>query len=301
MDAPAIYQGSPNFSNAIAGSGFETLWSATPLELDVDAVIELRIRFQGVVNPDRVHRPDLANRASFRANFREIISYGEPLIERTAVEFQYHLKPRSDSIHEIPELAIAYYSASQDRVGTKYLDAIPLKIRPSSAKPETTQPIVAPERFFELPEAAAPWTTSPSWWHISIVAVALSALPTIWILVWRYRNPEGVRLARLRRHDAIRSTLDRLENAERCGAPLQEFLRILQDHLIARFGAQPAAMTPVDVRTAMDEAKLPADQIESTIQFLKRCDEIRFAGGGYLVMNWRSEFRALILSWETEA
>ena len=127
-DAPAIHQSHPNFSNAIAGPGFDVSWTATPLERSADGTVTLTIRFAGVANPERVRRPDLASRPPFKASFREIVNGPDAPPDAMSVAFSYRLRPRDESVFVIPELKVAYYSPGSG-VSTKYLDEIALAIK----------------------------------------------------------------------------------------------------------------------------------------------------------------------------
>ena len=297
-DAPAIHQSHPNFSNAIAGPGFDVSWAAIPGELSSDGAIELTIRFVGVSNPDRVRRPDLASRPPFKANFREIANGPDAPPDATFVTFVYRLRPRDESVRAIPELKVAYFSPGSG-VSTKYLDEIPLAIKLLATVPAAVRPLDAPERFFALPDpnrTARP----PSWLEwIGLIAVLLAA-PTAWIFAWRRLNPDGVRLAKLRRNRAVRAALDGLDRAGHSPEPVAAAVRVFHDYLAARFGAAAPSPTPGDVARALAEVQLPAGRIADAVKLVRDCDASRFAGESNRELFPIARVRGLILAWEEQ-
>lgn len=301
VDAPAIYQAMPNFSNAIADHGFSITWTATPIELDPDTDVFLTIRFSGIVNPERVRRPDLAGRQAFQELFRQIESVEDsPATPSTkTVAFRYKLRPRNERVQAIPELAVAYYSPGSGGVATKYLDAIALTIRPVTTPDHPSQPFEAPQRLLTLPDSAS-GSQLPSDWHWLVLVVLLVAGSLIWVAVWRHRHPDGVRLAQLRRNRAVRRAFDSLDRAARSPDPAAAARRSIHDYLADRFGVSAATPTPNDIAAAMREANLPPDRIEHAVELVWDCDAVRFGGAredGSLV----ERVRSLILHWESDA
>ena len=128
----------------------------------------------------------------------------------------------------------------------------------------------------------------------------LTFAPTVWIFVWRHRNPDGVRLAKLRRNRAVRAALDGLDRAGRSPEPVAAASRVFRDYLAARFGAAAPSPTPGDIARAMTEAQLPAGRIAEAVQLVRDCDASRFAGespGGAFPI---PRVRRLILAWEEQ-
>lgn len=296
-DAPAIHQATPNFSNAIAGPNFQVSWSANPLELAPDDLLILSIRFTGVTNPDRVRRPDLANHPAFKAAFREILDGRDvpPSEGETNVVFSYRLRLRDDAVKAIPELAVGYYSPGNDRVATRYLDEIPLTVK-ANARPSLRIPD-APDRFFALPDLAAS-SSPPSVLEWLGLVVTLVVAPAAWIVIWRRRHPDGVRLAILRRNRAVRTALDGLDRAERSPEPVAAALRVFHNYLVARYGAAVATPTPGDIAGALADVELPEERIAEAVQLVRDCDAWRFGGGE--VECSVSRVRSLILAWEEQ-
>ncbi len=299
-DAPAIHQSHPNFSNAIAGPGFDVSWTATPLELSTDGVITLTIRFVGVANPDRVRRPDLASRPPFKANFREILNGTDVPPDAMSATFTYRLRPRNEAVRGIPELEVAYYRPGSG-VSTKYCDEIPLTIKPAANAPAAVRPLDAPERFFALPDPNRATARQPAWFDwIGLIAI-LSVAPTVWIFIWRKRNPDGLRLAKLRRNRAVRAALDGLDRAGRSPEPVAAAVRVFHVYLAARFGAAAPSPTPGDIARAMAEVELPAGRIAEAVQLVRDCDASRFAGEANPEAFSVPRVRRLILAWEEQA
>lgn len=299
-DAPAIHQSHPHFSNAIAGPGFNVSWSATPLELSTDEFTTLAIRFDGVVNPDRVRRPDLASLTSFKANFREILTGSDGPPDAASVTFHYRVRPRNESVRAVPELKVAYYSPGSG-VSTKYLDEIPLAIKPATGGPAVIRFLEAPERFFALPDPNRAAERPPSWLAWIGLFVVLSIAPSVWIYFWRHRNPDGVRLANLRRIRAVREALDGLDRAGRSPDPVAAAMRVFHGYLASRFGAMAASPTPGDISQAMVEVEMPTARIAEAVQLVRDCDAARFAGKDRGDAMSIARVRGLILAWEEQS
>lgn len=294
-DAPAILQSTPNFSNAIAGPGFDVTWTAIPSELSIDGSIELTIRFVGVTNPDRVRRPDLAARPRFKSNFREILKGPDVPPEATSIAFTYRLRPRDESVRAIPELEVAYFKPGTGR-GTLYLDEITLTIKHSASVTATVRPLDAPERFFALPDSAS--MRPPSWLAWTGLIAVLFFSPLAWIALWRFRNPDGVRLAKLRRNRAVRTALDGLDRAGHSPEPVVATVKVFHDYLASRYGAAAPSPTPGDIGRAMAEVQLLAEQIAEAVQLVRDCDASRFAGESDRETFPIRRVRQLILAWE---
>jgi hypothetical protein len=296
-DAPAIFQSTPNFTNAIAGAGFAVNWTADPTTLSADGEIQLAIRFVGVANPDRVRRPDLSSTPSFKSAFREIGSIPGGSTAGGTVEFRYRLRPRDARVDAIPELAVAYYSPGSESVATKYLDAIPLVVQPPVAKPRVARPLDAPERFFALPDLdAQPWQPGMAAWGSLAIALILVAL--LGVAFERYRNPDGAHLARLRRIRAVRSVLDELDRAARSPDPAGAALEALRGYLAARHGAVAVAATPSDFVHSLESALVSQDRIDTVRELASAGDAERFASERSAA-DLVPRIRRLILEWES--
>jgi hypothetical protein len=296
-DAPAIHQSAPNFSNAIAGAGFAVSWSADPTTLDDQDSIHLAITFLGATNPERIRRPMLRDKSAFKGAFREIVDE-EPTNAPNAITFHYRLRPRDAAVKEVPELAIAYYAPGNATVATKYLDAIPLVVRPADAMPAPNRPLEAPERFFSWPETESGVQPGLSAWGLLALGLVISSL--VGLAVERRRNPDGVRLARLRRVRAVRTALDALDRAARSPDPAGAALEALRLYLASRHGAVAAAATPGDFDRALASTSIIDKRIDAVRAIAMAGDAERFAPERSTA-DLVPRVRGLILDWEESA
>ena len=296
-DAPALVQATPNFSNAIAGPGFAITWNAKPSELTVDEALQLTITFTGATNPDRVRRPPLREKPAFKSAFREILDDGETTTA-SAIQFRYRLRLRETSLQAVPELAIAYYAPGRATVATKYLDAIPLTIRPALAPPSLTRPIDAPERLFAWPAERSHF--HPGWLGWGALASGLVLFTLGGIFIERRRNPHGVRLARLRRNWVVRAAWDELDRATESTDPAGSALRVLHEYLASRHGIRAVAPTPRDFVRALVAAEIPSDRIDAVRTLAEAGDAARFTPER-AVSDLVPRVRELILDWESES
>jgi hypothetical protein len=296
-DAPAIHQAAPNFSNAIAGSGFTISWSADPTTLDSDDSFHLSITFLGAINPDRVRRPALQNQSAFKSVFREIHDE-EPTIAPNAVTFHYRLRPRDVAVKAVPELAVAYFSPGNATVATKYLEAIPLTVHHPVRSSASAKRIDGPERFFEWPNEETGLRPGLAAW--AFLAIGLVFLSLAGLALERYRNPEGARLARLRRVRAVRTALDELDRAARSPDPAASALEVLRVYIAARHGAFAPAATPADFAKALADANAEFDRIKAVRELASAGDIERFAAER-MTADLVPRVRRLILEWEDAA
>jgi hypothetical protein len=299
-DAPAIYQSAPNFYNAVAGPGFAVTWAATPTDVTVDGGVTLTLTIAGVANPHRVRRPDLGSFPTFKARFRQITN-GPDGSDTNRVTFAYRLYPREAGETAVPEIPFGYYSPASQKLATKYLDEIPLKVRPREMSAAAPVPLEAPERFFQIPsedDLLKPRPAPPDWRHWLGLVAALSVIGVVWVAVWKRAYPDGTRLAALRRNRAVRRALDGLASAGRSADPPARAAAVLRNYLVERFGLPAGPAVPSDVEAAMRAGNVPEERVVAVVELLRKCDAARFGGptdGGMSVVG---QARELVLRWE---
>src|SRR5262249_4669579 len=128
--------------------------------------------------------------------------------------FAYRLRPRTAEVDRIPRLRFAYYNpaaADGKQFPVTYTDAIPIRVLPPAAEAEPRPTWDVPAIFRE-PTANRSWVPAGPGWlaGLSAAVLALGAGVVAW---WRWRNPDGPRLARVRQTRAVRRGLARLDAA----------------------------------------------------------------------------------------
>ncbi len=295
-DAPAIYQSVPNFSNAIADTGFDISWHVEPREVTLDTEVKLTITFTKVLNPKNVRRPRLNQHSQFAGSFRVIEDKGTEINQRS-VTFRYSLRLRAESRDAIPELEIAYFVPGLDRVATKYLEAIPLAVDPTTKPVKSSQPLDLPDRFL-TPVMRASHGNQVDFQYWIALLVSVIVAPVIGIIIWRYRNPDGVSLARLKQNDAARNAITGFRQAQVSDEPLKQTVSVLCVYLRDRFHLDIPSPIPSEIGQAMEQCGMERERIQQVVDLIRSCDEKRFSEEQSNQFALLSRFRELIFDWE---
>lgn len=303
-DAPAIFQNREHFYNAISTGNFTVTWSATPKEIAADGELTLTLSVANAQNPQRIRKPNLRSIPAFAERFREIVDVPDAM-PNAVVNFRYRLRPRRSGEIEIPGLRFDYFhpNAPEGReVNTKYATAITVTVREAVIPVPTVPPRpAAPERFLVWPGEISPrfqFGGVGAW--LSALAV-IAILTVAWVRLWRVRNPDGVRLANLRRNRAVRLALDGLTRAERVPEPAALVAKHLRDFLADRHDFHNLGTVPMDIERELRTTTVPDTKIANVVKLFRACDEARF---GYRVENAQSlvaTARNIILNWEEPA
>jgi hypothetical protein len=278
-DAPAIYQTNEHFTNALANSLTITL-ECTPNTLRDDEFTTLRLTLRGMSNPTRVRRLPLGERSEWVALFRSI-SDGATQLGDQEVAFEYRLQPRTHGRLELPTIQLDYFSPASQQLHTKYTDSLPIIVSPSQldATPPTPRPAVV--------------VSEPSvlQWLMMLASVVVGTGG--YVLAWRWRNPDGVRLANLRRNRAVRRVWRALDVAE------PNISLILREYLIERYLLAATATVPSEIAACLRATTLSEARLDEVVAILEACDESRFSlqheqrelakAVRELVMNWEAE------------
>lgn len=241
-DAPAHLQATPHFYNAIGRVRLS--WNADKTTMNLGDDFTLTLVVSGATNPASLRRPNLRAQAKFADRFeiRELPSPGEG-------RFAWSLRPRAADVADVPSLEYASYvpgSPDGRAMQTTFAKKLPLTV---TAAPQ-----------LERPRASIPTPNrdGPTAFHWLALAAGLLVLPAAVVLLWRWRNPDGPRLARLRQSRATRQALAALDAAPSHADPVatvQATLRMLPEsdavrELLAacdaaRFAPGPADATPL--------------------------------------------------------
>lgn len=281
-DAPAIFQNREHFYNAISTGNLTVTWSATPKEIAADGELSLTLTVANAQNPQRIRRPNLRSIPAFVERFREIVDVPDEM-PNTVANFRYRLRPRRSGEIEIPGLRFDYFHPNTPEgreISTKYAIAISVMVREAviPVSPAVPRP-AAPDRFLVWPSGISERTSFSSGpsalaWLAAIAAIAI--LTVGWVRLWRVRNPDGVRLANLRRNRAARLALDGLARAGRAPEPAALVAKHLRDFLADRHDFHNLGTVPMDIERELRTAKVPEAKIANAVKLFRACDEARF-------------------------
>ena len=105
--------------------------SATPTEVNVGEPITLTIAIEGhYLKP--VQWPDLEGMAGFAANFKIPAERSSPVIKNGSIIFTQTIRANSDSVTEIPAVALPCFETDKGEYITVYSDPISLEVAPTS-------------------------------------------------------------------------------------------------------------------------------------------------------------------------
>ena len=294
-----------DFYGAIAGEGpgvkIEWALAGTPVVFGGDT--ELTLRVLHAANPSELMRPNLAERVEWKALFSTI--HNSP--DGVPGEFHYRLKPRAVGEFELPLPKYRYYQprASEGRrFQVAFAEPPKLTVLPAAPieTPRVPIPIDAPVRFFDdVPLSSRSVSPSPPagyWWSLLIGGLMGSPVA---VAVWRWRNPDAARLARIRREKSTRTALDALRIAGRSHDPAERISRALLRYFADRWHIPPSARTPREVAAALLAEGRPPEMAAGAEALLAACDRARFAGAADSGVSLAADAVLLIARWEGAA
>ncbi len=307
-EPPAANRVEP-FSGAV-GRKFTVTTRVDRAELRAGDTLEFTVRVAAEgpwQRPPR--RPDLRRHEKY-ARFPQLF-HVENAGERVepdgqAWEFVYRLRPLDESVTEVPRLPLVYYRPGQG-YQTISAPAVRLTVRPRGAVTAAQVegalgPLPTPERLYQLAEGPDVLRSEPSSVLPGLATVlALVLLPPAlcagWYGVWRWRNPEAIRLTQRRRSRAGQKALLALrplsdhpppEQARQAAAVLTEYVR-------QRFDLSPAEPTPAEVADRLERIGAPAELASAAARLLRACDAARFSpDGGNGAIDFGAEAARLI-------
>jgi hypothetical protein len=261
-----------------------------PSETVVGEPVTLSLRVLGVAQPRAVTRPDLRKLPEYAARFQ--IDNADTEYAPEHCTFRYTLRPMVAGSAELPEVEFYYY-----RPGAKYYRADcttpTLTVRPRRALPvpvEPPVPLVAADFLFQLPEDDPAEVPALPLWLFAVPPVVALA----WYVGWRWRYPDGERLARLRRSRAARLALARIEQAD-SAATLHA---ALTQYLHERFGLPEPARTSGELLAAWDSRFAPCPALAECLRAL---DRARYSAEGERVGVDGAEVARVIAALEARA
>jgi hypothetical protein len=288
-DVPPFFQPPTDFYGA-KGSHVIVTAAAEPTQVPANRATLFTITIRGATNPTELKRPLLHDLPEFARRF-EI----EDVPGTNPVAFAYRLRPRTTEIDRIPRLRFAYYNpaaADGRQFPVTYTDAIPIRVLPpvTEVEPKSTWDVPA---IFREPTASRGWDPAGPGW-LGGLSVAVLALAAVYVVWWRWRNPDGPRLARVRQTRAVRRVLARLAAA----SDPAEVADAVHGYLAERFGLTVPSAAPCDVEAALAEAGFEASKLTTAVGLIRRCDAARFGDGSDTPASLAAAGKALVNDWE---
>lgn len=315
-DNPPIADQPADFNGAV-GRSFQVDMHVAPAEVQVGDPVTLTVRVRAVGAWRRPpKRPRLRNLKSFKTRFqmdrleKNQESRPDRRPDRQTWEFDYRLRPLSESVNEVPPFAFVYYrpSGSPSVPGSyqsPWAGEVPLTVKPRiETVPPVQPPIEAPSNVFQIAEGRAVLrhdrlASLPS---LPVLALLLFLPPLAgmgWFLVWRRLFPDAARQARHRRSRAARQALQALQTLGPSNADPRVH-RIAADYLRQRLGLPTTELTPPEVAKYLERAGAPPPLAGKAAEFFRVCDAARFSPTPMADDDLAVAAKNLILSLEEE-
>ncbi len=288
--------------------------SAAPTQVEQGQPVTLTIGIagsplEGVAGPDLSKQPVLVSRFEYVKD--ELVGdlEGEQRVFRRAIF------PKNIGEQTIPSISWSYFDTHKEAYVTLRADPIPLVVDPPSQTTNST--VLAPRvrsssnqssltaltggLVPNYDDADSVLATTPL--TLTPVTVGTLALPPLaWAmvaLITRHRKRLTSDKGFARRRQARRSASQAIDRASRTTEPsaaLQELAQALTGFLSDWLNLPPGEVTPGDVHQRLCEIKLDQQVLEDIVQFLKRCDETKYAPGVWS-QDASTDYAAKIMQW----
>ena len=274
---PVIGRPAEHFYNA-AGSGVTVMAEASPTEVPLDDWLTFKLTISKLLNPADVEKPLLQALPEFKGFQINESSDLDPPPSPGQRVFIYKLRPLSESIEYIPQIAYHYYdhrkkvleTRPQDKFPKTYSNAVTIQVLPRALPPVLPPvPLVVPayaRQLANLNEARA-FRAWLGW----LIFFGVPLLIFGWIAAWKSRYPDEARLRQVKRHRAARHVFAALRRSA------ADAHAVILAYLEERFDLPAGARTPSEVTDYLGSSLAPA-LVEQTAAFLRDCDAVRFAG-----------------------
>ncbi|MBY0528030.1 MAG: hypothetical protein K2R98_31825 [Gemmataceae bacterium] len=321
-DEPPLVGQPEDFNGAVGGS-FQVSMRARPTELEVGEPLTLTIRINAVgtwKTPPR--RPRIANLKAFKERFQieriDKKKFDQPnrTPDRQTWEFDYQLRPLSESVKSVPSVPFVYYKPSNNsvvpgRYERTLADGIPLTVKPRVEKPAIpVAPIQAPAAVFQIAQGPSVLrhqsiARQPSAPMFAMLLLLPPAVCLGIVAFWRRLYPDAARRVRIRQSQAARHALHALQALGPVSLDQRAYrvAHIAAGYLQQRLGMPGVEPTPAEVALFLRQrAGAPDALAGKAAEFFRACDAARFAPASSTGADeLAATAKGLILSLETES
>ncbi len=289
-DVPPFFQPPTDFYGA-KGTHVTITATSDLTRVPVNKLITFTITVHGTGTQSDLKRPPLRDLPEFSRRFEiEDVPSSNPAV------FEYHLRPRTTEIDRIPRLRFAYYNptaAEGKQFPVTYTDAIPIRVLPPVEDVNPKSPMQVPAIFRE-PSAARSWEMPAGLDSLAWMSAAIMGLTAGFVAWWRWRNPDGPRLARVRQTRAVRRVLGRLSSANEPA----DVAEAMHGYLVERFGITIPSAAPCDVQAALTAVGFDERKTLEVVNLVRRCDAARFGDGSDAPSSLAVAGKTLVHQWE---
>jgi hypothetical protein len=315
QEEPPVAGQPVNFSGAIGS--FEVTTRASPTQVLAEEPILLTLRISGTGNLAKIPRPQLDRLPRWQRSF-QVRNAGERFLPGKMVrEFDYHLRPRTPEVTQIPPFPFVYWKPNlippEKGYMTTYVPAIPIAVsrRPSVQANQIEGPVAAqsvPASVLVFPAALDLLVEQesrhrvPLWvWVLGLVAPP--SLAIAWQVAWQLRRQDRPRGALRRRSKAALralSALHLLGELPRADQPARA-QEIVSDYLHTYLPMLPREPTPLEIVEHLRSGGFSPSVISAAGAFFDRCASARFGPCGPNSADWKSEADDIVERLEVES
>lgn len=204
---PAVGQPTP-FYQAIATNP-RIVAVAHPTELSSDQFTEFTVTISGLINPERIVRPNLNEIEEFRLQFQIENLPEQPTTEADSRVFRFKLRPLQTTVEQIPEFVLSYYNPNipqpPDQPSLPFRKTrtapIPLRIIAGTVPNVIQTPLDIPSFMAFLPPERTPVTWSLQ--HTIVLVFTSILLLITWQFWKRFTDPTGAAAINRKRRRAF--------------------------------------------------------------------------------------------------
>jgi hypothetical protein len=300
----AVVQPGPEYRTPFAvrvSASSTRLEALTPLTWTVTITASAPVRSP----PSRIDLNDVP--AFKQAFFIEDSTDGrEEQISASEWRWVYRLKPRDQSVDEIPALPFVFYNPdlqpSDKAFQVIYSDSIPLNVAPVEP---VGVPTNLPEVMLEVASGPAmlaqrtPWRL-PSPMVLGFLLAGPPLACACWYRLWRRWYPDAVRQSSLRRSRAAQRALKLLQStpAQPGQARGDHVAAAMVGYLGERFDRAPAEATPPESRELLLAQGCPEELADRAAAVLRACAAERFPPAPIEDVDLVEQARSFILAVE---
>jgi hypothetical protein len=243
-------------------------------EMPVGTPFTLTLRLEGKGSLSSARPPDLAGQPGFADPF-SVHENGERTRPDGSREFTYTLRPRSETVKEIPAISVSYFNPRTNRFETAQSQAIPLRVTPAAPLAATAIPDEpAPADEKATTENQSPFALALPWLGMNLVI--LLGVVGSWLLTRRWRQLQSRWIVRTEGQVRISACHKKLNGPH---LTVTEVRTTLQDYLRSRFHLPPGEITSQDAREALERAGLGQELAQACAEVLNGCEAAEFAPG----------------------
>ncbi len=293
---PLPQQAKPKGFYGLIGE-YKITTSATPTRVNVGEPITLTIAVQGdYLKP--VQWPDLEGNPQFASNFKIPAERSSPTVRNGSKIFTQTIRANSDSVKEIPPVALPCFDTEKGEYNIVYSDSVPLDVAATSIltsadmqgrdasnvnrKVEATRKGINAnyddiDLFVEQSFSITAAITQPT--MLTVVSIPFAAFVlSLFAKIVTYKRPGSVE-AKIRRN-AAKNAIACIKKLPKDSSERYKIaISVMQQYVGARFDRVANSITAGDCHDAILSATGSKDHADSFKEIFESCESACYTGG----------------------